>query len=110
MSMGRAAAGGGCGASEPSSSSASSADGSMELLLLLVLLLEVEETLSSEEEEFPWSSNSGAGVTAAGPRLDLRIAAAVAAIASSEVRDASQKNWQFCKVPQSTLQRQGGFM
>ena len=99
-------------ASEHSSSSASSADGSLELLLLLllVLLLEVEETLSSEEEEFPWSSNSGAGVTAAGPRLDLRIAAAVAAIASSEVRDASQKNWQFCKVPQSTLQRQGGFM
>ena len=97
-------------ASEPSSSSASSADGSLELLLLLVLLLEVEETLASEEEEFPWSSNSGAGVTAAGPRLDLRIAAAVAAIASSEVRDATQKYWQFCKVPQSTLHKQGGFM
>ena len=96
-------------ASERSSSSASSADGSLELLLLL-LLLEVEETLSSEEEEFLWGSNSGAGVTAAGPRLNLRIAAAIAAIASSVVRDASQKDWQVCKVPQSTLHRQGGFM
>ena len=106
MSMGRAAAGGGCVASERSSSSASSADGSLELLLLL----EVEESLSSEEEEFPWGSNSGAGVTAAGPRLNLRIATAVAAIASSVARDASQNEWQPCKVPQSTLHRQGGFM
>ena len=95
-------------ASERSSSSASSADGSLELLLLL--LLEVEESLSSEEEEFPWGRNSGAGVTAAGPRLNLRIATAVAAIASSVARDASQKEWQPCKVPQSTLHRQGGFM
>ena len=98
-------------ASERSSSSASSADGLLELLLLLLLLLlEVEESLLSEEEEFPWGSNSGAGVTAAGPRLNRRIATAVAAVASSVARDASQKEWQPCKVPQSTLHRQGGFM
>ena len=95
-------------APEDSSSPAPSSDGALELLLLLLLLL--DETLSSEEEEFPWCSNSGAGVTVAGPRLNLRIAATVAAIASSEVRDASQKDWQFCKVPQSTLHKQGGFM
>ena len=109
MSIGRSTADGGCVAPEDSSSSAPSSDGALELLLLLLLLL-LDETLSSEEEEFPWRSNSGAGVTVAGPRLDLRIAATVAAIASSEVRDATQKYWQFCKVPQSTLHKQGGFM
>ena len=113
MSMGRgqAAARGGCAASErcSSSSSSSSSDGQLELLLLL-LLLEVEESPSSEDEEIPWGSNPDGGVTAAGPRLNLRTATAVAAVASSVARVASQKELQPCKAPQSTLHRQGGFM
>ena len=80
------------------------------LLLLLLLLLEVEESPSSEDEEFPWRSNPDGGVTAAGPCLNLRIATAVAAVASRVARVASQKGLQPCKEPRSTLHRQGGFM
>ena len=108
MSIGQgwAAAGGGRAASERSSLSSSSSSSSDELLELL--LLEVEESLSSEDEEFPWCSNPDGPVTAAGPRLNLRIATAVAAVASRLARVASQKGLQPCKEPQSTLHRQGG--